>query len=38
MSNEESKKQAIKSIVELLHQANIDQLEEIVIFIKNYIL
>ena len=38
MGNKKSKKQVIKSIVELLHQADIDQLEEIIVFIKNYIL
>lgn len=38
MSNEKTKNQVIESIVKLLHQADIDQLEEIVVFIKNYIL
>ncbi len=38
MGNEKTKNQVIQSIVELLHQIDIDQLEELMVFIKNYIL
>ena len=38
MGNEKTKNQVIQSIVELLHQIDINQLEELMVFIKNYIL
>lgn len=38
MSNKESKSQVIEIILKLLWRANMNQLEELEVFIKNYIL